>query len=258
VLDTLKLFERAERSLGGPHAAFVWRLEKAVTESPFTVVALAEAIDPAVDVTPQVILVKAAVATGIRNLIAHESPPPWMWPDGVSVGRELFARNLNGIAETDIDFAAPVMDTLAIDRTQASAGLRAIEAINPMNASEIPERIAHGEIEGQMVAAGRYGRRPAIQIRTHLYGFVLCVLNNALVTRFGGERKLADVWEGKAIAVQGRLHYLAGARLNRVDAEDLRLIEAPPFDLDSVLDPNFTAGFDPLEYLEKLHEGNLA
>jgi hypothetical protein len=174
------------------------------------------------------------------------------------VVRQLFSRNVNGIARTEIDFEVPAIAPLSIDREQAAAGLRAVEAINPLDATDIPERIAYGEIEGQMLAAGRYNRRPAIQITTHLYGFVWCVLSDALVARFGDEHKLAEVWEGRSVGVAGWLHYLAGGRLNRLEADDLRIIEAPPFDLDAILDPHFTAGLDPVEYLKRLHEGDLA
>ncbi len=172
--------------------------------------------------------------------------------------REIFARNLNGIASTEIDFEVPSLDILSIDRSRANEGLRAVEAINPFEVSDIPERIAYGEIEGRLVAAGRYARRPAIQINTHFYGFVWCVLGEALVNRFGGEHKLAEVWEGRTVGVYGRLHYLTGGHLNRMDADEVRPIEVPPVDLDAILDPDFTAGFDPVEYLEKLHEGDLA
>jgi hypothetical protein len=164
VLDALKLFEQAERAQGNPHVAFVWRLEKASTESPFTVVAVADPVDPAIDVTPQVIRAKASVATGVRNLIARAQPPPWLEREMSPVVREIFSRNLNGIARTEIDFEAPAIDRLSIDRTQATAGLRAVEAINPIDSSDIPERVAYGELEGQMLAAGLYSRRPAIQI----------------------------------------------------------------------------------------------
>jgi hypothetical protein len=146
--------------------------------------------------------------------------------ESVPVVKALFSRNLNGIGETDIDFEAPTIETLSIDRNQANAGLRAVEAINPLDASDIPERGVHGEVEGQLVAAGRYNRRPALQIRTHLYGYVWCVLNADLIRRFGSERRLADVWEGRTIGAYGRLHYLSGGRLNRIDAEDLRVIES--------------------------------
>jgi hypothetical protein len=258
VIDALRLFEQAERSLGNPHAAFVWRLERASTESPFMVVAIADPIDPAIDVTAQVARTKALVASGVRNLVAHAELPPWLPREAVPVVKELFVRNLNGIASTEIDFEVPAIDPLSIDRTQASAGLRAIEAINPIDTSDIPERTGFGEMEGQMLAAGRYRSRPAIQIRTHLYGFVWCVLSDRLVAQFGSETKLAEVWQGKTIAVYGRLHFLGGGRLSRVDAEDVRQIEAPLIDLDAILDPDFTAGLDPLEYLDKLHEGGLA
>jgi hypothetical protein len=258
VLDALRLFEQAERSLGSPYASFVWRLEKASTASPFTVVAVAEAVDPAIDVTPQVARTKALVANGVRNLIARAEPPSWLRRETMPVVKEIFARNLNGIGSTEIDFEAPALDTLSIDRAQASEGLRAVEAINPLEVSDIPERLAYGEVQGQLVAAGRYARRPAIQISTHFYDFVWCVLGQALVNRFGSEHRLADVWEGKTVGVYGRLHYLSGGRLNRIDADEVRLIDVPPIDLDAILDPDFTAGLDPVEYLKKLHEGDLA
>jgi hypothetical protein len=258
VLDALRLFEQAERSLGTPNASFVWRLEKASTESPFTVVAVADPIDPAIDVTSQVVRTKALVATGVGNLVARTEPPPWLTREAIPVVRELFARNLNGIARTEIDFELPAITPLAIDRDNADAGLRAIEAINPMDTSDLPARIAHGEVEGQLLAAGLYNRQPAIEIRSHLYALVWCTLSRELIARFGSEHSLAEIWEGKSVGVHGRLHYLAGGRLNRIEAEQIRLIEAPPFDLDSVLDPDFTAGFDPVEYLERLHEGNVA
>jgi len=258
VLDTLELFEQAQRSLGDPHASFVWRLEKASTASPFTIIAVAEPVDPAIDVTPQVSRVKAEVADGVRNLIAHGRRPAWLERESLPIVRELFSRNLNGIATTEIDFEVPTLAPLSINRNQASAGLRAVEAINPIDAVDIPERVAHGEIEGQFVAVGHYRGRPAIQIRTILYAMVWCVLNDALVARWGGEHKLSEVWEGKTIGVSGQIHYLSGGRLNRIDAVEIREISAPPFDLDAVLDPDFTAGLDPVEYLEKLHEGDLA
>jgi hypothetical protein len=197
------------------------------------------------------------VATGTRNLIARAEPSPWMDPESISILKGLFFRNLNGIAETDIDFEVSPIERLSIDRARAGEGMRVVEAITAIDTSETPERIAYGEIEGQMLAAGRYSRRPAIQIRTHLYGFVWCVLSRALVSRFGNEHKLAEIWEGKTIGVSGRLYYLKGARLSRIDAEEFREIVAPPFDLDAILDPDFTAGYDPVEYLYKLHEGEL-
>ena len=114
-----------------------------------------------------------------------------------------------------------------------------------------------GEIEGVMVAAGRYRNRPSIQIRTELYGFVWCVLPKSLIERFGNEHTMAEIWEGKTLGVNGRLYYAVSGELTFIDAIDIREITAAPrIDLESSLDQNFTAGMEPHEYLEKLHEGS--
>jgi hypothetical protein len=132
-------------------------------------------------------------------------------------------------------------------------------ALNIMDAEDLPERESFGEIEGLMVAAGRYRGRPAVQIRTELYGFVWCVLSHNDIERFGEQHKIAEVWEGRTIGVYGKLSYAAGGRLSRVEVIDKREITAaPPIDLDSILDPDFTGGMDPHEYLRQLHDGEIA
>ena len=258
VLDTLELFEQAQRSLGDSYASFVWRLEKASTSSPFTIIAVAEPNNPAIDIAPQVSHIKAEVAFGVRGLIAHGRPPSWLGRERLPLALGLLSRNTNGIAKTEIDFEEPNIDPLSIDRHQASAGLQAIEELNPIAGLDIPERSAYGEIEGQFVAVGHYRGRPSIQIRTLLYDVVSCVLSDALIARWGGEHKVSEVWEGKTVGVSGHLNYLSGGRLNRIDAEEIRELTTPDFNLDAILDPDFTSGLDPVEYLDKLHEGDLA
>jgi hypothetical protein len=262
VIDALRVLEQAERVLVPPQDTFEWRLEHAEAGSPFTVVAVAEAVNPIADVTPHVMRVKAEVSRGMRDFISSGTPPQWMDPEGMIAFRRLLVRNQNGVGRTDIDFdiEVPNANVLSIDRAQADAGLRAITALNIMDfADDLPERESFGEIEGFMVAAGRYRGRPAVQIRSDLYGFVWCALSPGVIDRFGNEHRMADVWEGKMIGVYGRLSYAKGGRLSKVDAIDMREITAaPPIDLDAVLDPNFTAGMDPHEYLRQLHDGELA
>jgi len=191
-------------------------------------------------------------------LISRGATAPWMTQGSLAVATCIFARNRNGIGETDIDFDQG--NVVSIRREQADAGIRAIESINVMMLDQdIPARQSFGEIEGVMVAVGRYRNRPAIQIRTELYGFVWCSLQKSLIDQFGSEHAMSEVWEGKTIGVQGRVNYAIGGRkITFIEAFDIREIAAvPPLDLESVLDPNFTAGMDPHEYLEKLHEGQL-
>jgi hypothetical protein len=258
VIDYIKLFEEAERAIASPDESFEWKLEVASTNSPFRVVAVAESIYPDVDISTQVQKVKAEFLSGMRGLIQNSEPPWWMRQEAFILAQSVFARNQNGIGSTEIEVAAN--DTFFVDTAQAGAGIRAIAGISAIGVqADLGERIAFGEIEGFMVAAGRYKNRPSIQIRTELYGYVWCQLNDNVVKKFGGEHRMSDIWEGKTLGVEGQLIYASGGKLSRIEVRDIREIQsAPPIDLDSVLDPDFTSGLDPIEYLHQLHEGEIA
>lgn len=258
VLDAMKLFQDAQAALGSPHESFDWKLERATANSPFTVVALAQPRDPSVDVSAAVARVKTDVLQGVRNLVSHRVTAPWMTPESLSVARGIFSRTLNGIGETNIDVQAG--EVISIKRTDAESGIEAIASINVLALDQdLPARQSYGEIEGVMLAAGRWRNRPAIQIRTDLYGFVWCPLERRLIEQFGGETHLSEVWRGKNVAITGRLFYALGGKLSYIEALEIReVLETPAINLETILDPNFTAGMDPSEYLERLHEGQLA
>jgi len=122
---------------------------------------------------------------------------------------------------------------------------------------DIPERLAYGDINGQLISVGRYYRKPAFQVLNNLYGSVWCVVARNLMDELGDESTIKDVWEGKSVIVSGVLHYGPGGKLRWLDAHSLRGVARPVISLDSVLDPDFTAGMDPVDYLDKLHEGEL-
>lgn len=258
VLDLVKLHDEAGRALASPDGAFEWRLEHASANSPFTVTAVAEPVDPTTDVSEQVQRVKAEVRRGIRGLVQDREVAWWMGPEAMRLTRSVFGRIQNGISSTEIGFAPD--EAFSLSKADADAGIRAISGITAIAlGADLGERMAFGEIQGVMVAAGRYRNRPAIQIRAELYGFVWCQLSAEITERFGDEHRMRDVWEGRALGIQGRLIYGAGGKLSRIEVTDIREIEAAPLlDLDSVLDPGFTAGLDPVEYLRQLHEGELA
>lgn len=258
VIDSLKLLAEAERAISSPEKSFEWRLERASTASPFTIVARAEAIHPHVDVSEQVRKVKAEFSSGIRKLIQIRELPWWMGPDAVNLARSVFARTQNGIGNTEIEIAPN--DKLFIDRKEAAAGIEAIDGINIASVQDdLNDRIAWGEIEGVIVAAGRYQNCPAIQIRNEQYGFIWCQLSKALIKEFGDEHRMSDIWSGKSLGVEGRLIYGKAGKLSRIGVIGIREMESVPrIDLDSVLDPDFTSGLDPVEYLQKLHDGEIA
>jgi hypothetical protein len=257
VIDALKLFSAAEKSLGSPHESFDWRLESATTNSPFKVVARAQPLDPIVDITGHVDRVKNEVQRGLSELVEGRKTVTWMKADVLIVAKSMFTRNTKQIGRTDIDLDSKGK-VISLDQARANAGLKAIESINAMDLSDLPPRIAWGEMEGLLVAAGRWRGSPAIQIRTELYGFVWCSLTEAVVSKFGTEQPIGEIWRGKNVGVKGRLSYAAGGRLARIEAFELRDIPSNRTDLGVVLDRNFTAGLEPSDYLEKLHAGELS
>ena len=257
VLDLIRFHKAAEQGVGAatPGQAFEWRLEQASTESPFTVVAIAEPVDPTADVTKSVQMVKLAVRGGLRALMRGDTPS-WMGPEAFSVARSLFSRTQNGVSATRIEYGPK--EVVSIDRAQAETALKAISAISALALdAEIPDRWAQGEIQGLMVAVGWYAGRNAIQIRTSQYGPVWCPISEEQSKQWGGEHRIREVWEGKVLGVSGRLFYRSG-KLSRIEVDDIREIgPARPIDLDAIVDPGFTAGLDPAEYLRQLHEGEL-
>jgi len=258
VLDTIRLLDEAQQAIAAPGEAFRWRLESASTNSPFAVVAIAEAVTPGADIDDHVHRVKSEFGSGLRKLVEAREIPWWMGQSGLDLAKSLFGRGANGISVTEIRLAAN--DAVAIGHAEADGGLAAIAAINPLQLdAELPERVAFGELGGVMVAAGKYRGKAAVQIRSEQYGFIWCQLSPDLVEKFGGEHRMDEIWSGKALLVEGRLIYAKGGKLSRIEVTGIREREAASrFDLDALLDPNFTAGLDPAEYLRQLHEGELA
>lgn len=127
VIDLIKLLNRAERAMIAPGEAFEWRFKRATTNSPFTVEAIAEPINPAVNISAQVQLVKEEVARGLSDLISTGHAPIWMDQDAIQIARGLFTRNRNGIGRTDFDFDGA---TLSIGREEAETAIRTIDGIS--------------------------------------------------------------------------------------------------------------------------------
>lgn len=253
VLAFLRVAEDGKDSLGRVHEDFEWVLFSASTNSPLTVVASAKPLNPSVDVTSHVMAVKEITARTFRRVAEGEPPPGWMRPEGIAALRGFFKRSANGIGATIIDL--PGVDTVEIDKAHAEPIALAFESEDV--SISLRARTAHGEINGRLVAVGTYRNKPALNLRTTLYGTIWCVLGDHLIAAWGDAQKISDIWKGKRLTVFGRLVYGAGGRLLRVEAQNVREREVARIDIENVLDPDFTAGLDPVEYLDRLHEGEL-
>jgi hypothetical protein len=258
VADVVKLCEDAGRAFAMLGTPFEWQLIRASTNSPFVVEFTAHVFDQTVDVDPFVRRVRSEVASGVTHLIDQGKPPSWMGPDAALSVRSIFDRTQNGIGRTEVGDGNG--QRIAIDRPRADAGIRAFERLGEVDVGAgTGEDEAWGEIEGSITSVGHWYNKPALRVwsqqyRTHVW----CVLTGPQVALFGDAHKFSEVWQRKVVGVEGRLIY-KDERLVRVVATDIREIApAPPVNLASVRDPDFTGGLDPVEYLRRLHEGELA
>lgn len=259
VIDAFKLLSEAEQAIASPRESFRWKLESASTNSPLTIVAIAEPVIPGVDIGAQVRKVKQEFSSGMRKLINDHAPAWWMGPAALTLAGAVFTRTTNGISNTEIYLEQD--DKLLLDKSNALAGSRAVSAITAMSVEkDLGARTSYGELQGVMVAAGKYQGKPAIQIKTEQYGFVWCrMAAQELISEFGDKHHVSEVWEGRNVGVTGQLIYADGGKLSRVEANKVREIEGVPYiSLDEIVDKDFTVGLDPIEYLRQLHEGELA
>jgi hypothetical protein len=259
VLDFLRVAEDAKAYLGWSGFDFEWRLEKASTNSPFTLVAIAEPV--LADVEPASIIghveeVERVVSSAFRDVARGLPSPSWLSEDGSASLTQIHRRALNGIADTLYDFTGPV-DDVRIDPEQAAAALTVLERVASITPEQFPFRVAHGEIDGRMVSVARWRNQPAIQITNAAYGLIWCVLTESQMERFGGEQTLSDVWRGRSVSVPGRIFYAQNGKPTRFEAIDIRAREIPEVNIEDVLDPDFTGGLSPTEYLARLHDGKL-
>ena len=255
VLDYFLVAHDAQVAARRPHEAFDWRLESATTNSPFVVVAVAEAHDPSADITAAVIEVKRATAQAFRSGVEGGQPPEWVSQEGRSAFWSFFARHQNGVSHTTLDFGGE-FGQVSVDVAAARSAHEEFEATQIASPS-LPSRTAYGELEGRLIHVGQHYRNPAIRILNSMYGEVWCVIEAKLIDELGGGQTLADVWRGKTVIITGCFDYSEGGNLSRVTVENIREKRVPQLDLSSILDPDFTAGLDPVEYLSRLHEGDL-
>lgn len=257
VIDMLRIHADARRAVAAPEERFEWRLERASTNSPLTITARADPLNPEADVTHYVDEVTRQFQQGIADLVERSIPPWWMDPETEALVTAVTKRNQNGIGRTLFDGGPGLR--IQIDKAVAQKAQQTIEAADVLAVDVASGATrAWGIVQGLMVNAGTWYRRPAIRIITNEYGAVWCVLTPEVMHAYGHKATLEDIWLNKGLSVEGRLVYRAGNRLSHIVATDVQELPKPPrIDLDSVVDPDFTGGLDPVEYLRRLHAGDL-
>jgi hypothetical protein len=252
VLDYLRLVELA----ASEDADFDWKLEKAATNSPFTVVAYTPVGSTASKHQQSLVVAQRRAEEGLKEL-GKGVVPSWMRKRQRSTARRITKRFRESIGRMALRAEETSTNAFTLDRRLAERALATLEQVDGIEEVTVPEHTSYGEVEGTLLGAGTYHGKPALWVRVNGYDAVRCMVSQDKLDELGDEATLKAVWKHRRVRLTGPLAYAEGGVLEKIEVEEMHLFPDPGVSLQHILDPNFTAGFDPAEYLDRLHDGGI-
>lgn len=254
VLDFFDLLSAAQ---GTNEATVSWRLVSVSKSSPLQATAEPFAVVPGVDVDMIARHAKVAVAAAIEEITSDGRVPAWMDSSARDTARRILMRNTNGVGRTDIKLndQAPVI--MLVQRT-AYVGLATLQRTEAEIVANEPDlsRTEYGSIEGKVADATTFRRHAALRVRDRrTEAEVLCVLSDELAQKTAGHL-WREVWEGARIIVCGHIQYNRKGLPTSIQADDIVEVSPRELSYSEIIDPNFTGGLEPPEYL--LRDGDVA
>ena len=268
VEDLLKLLQVLEHSAhpDDSESEVVWRVAAASMSSPLTMDFIGDARRHGFSVEKRVIKTKNALIGGMRELSSHSERPPFFTDEALETTERIFHRVTNGLSQSDIvdpvtNDAAPIRSDIAARAERHVGGLLfGADASWPSRSKPAKGREA-GSVEGTLVKVDQWYGHPAFWIRDRLTGSeIVCLASQALVSQWGEEARVKEVWSGKRVVVIGIIEHLPSGQIRLVRAEHLYELTPPDHlpKLDDILDPDFTGGKSPLAYLDEMRGGEEA
>lgn len=252
VLDFLELVELA----AGEGARFEWKLDKATTNSPFTVVAFTPGAKVRAPQTDSLPTAQSRVQKGLNEL-SGGAVPQWMHKKQRTTARKIMKRYRDGIGRVSLRSNEAAKRQFFFNSTMAAKALTTLEKVDGIEDIVVPAHRGYGEIEGTLLEVGDHRGRPALFIRTNGYDVVRCMVDPANLDSIGGAANMREVWQHSRVKLVGSLWFGDGGSLDHIKVDTMDLFPSKSVGLARVTDPRFTAGLEPPDYLDRLHEGSL-
>ena len=252
VLDYLRLVEMA----AAEDADFDWKLEKASTNSPFTVVAYTPVGSVAAKHQQSLSVAQRRTEDGLKDL-ARGSVPPWMRKRQRTFARRITRRFHDNIGRMALKTDESAKGAFFLNRKLAEQALTTLDKVDGIEEVLIPKHTSYGEIEGLLLGVGTYYSSPALWVRANGYDVVRCLVQQNKLDELGDEATLKEVWKHRRVRIVGTLSYAEGGQLEQVSVDELHLFPDSAVGLAQILDPDFTGGMEPVEYLDRLNNGGL-
>jgi hypothetical protein len=252
VLDYLRLVELA----ASEDADFDWKLERAATNSPFTVVAYTPVGSIPAKNQQSLAVAQRRTEDGLKDL-ASGKVPSWMRKRQRNAARRITKRFHDNIGRMSLKTDESAKGSFLLSRRLAERALTTLEKVDGIEEVMVPKHTAYGEIEGTLLGAGSYYSSPALWVRVNGYDVVRCMVQQDKLDELGDEATLKEVWKHRRVRILGTLSYAEGGALDQVAVDELHLFPDSGVSLEQILDPEFTGGMEPVEYLDRLHNGGL-
>lgn len=252
VLDFVELLDKADTPESTSNKV-VWRLAYASTNSPFEVSAEATSADPTISVAAKAHFAKLAVRGAFGDLLSGQPPPDWFDDASLKVAERIFARNLNGIGRTDLDFGEAIEPAIIVHANAKVAALAIDQSrLDAESAVLDLTRTEYGSFEGEILSTSSFHSSPSLVVRDRLTEEkVVCVFSHEVAQIVGGSHTWLEVWSGKRVLVSGALHYDRDGLLKKVDAYDLDVIDPPDIHLNEAREADFLTGLSVAEFLDR-------
>lgn len=252
VLDFLRLVELA----ASDDANFEWKLEGASTNSPFTVTAYTPRQAGDDNRTESLPVAQRRAEEGLTEL-ASGRVPGWMRKKQRSTARRITQRFKTNIGRMRLRPDEQTKISFSVNRSMAARALNTLEKVDGFEDIQVPSHRAYGELEGTLVGAGTYYGKPALWVRVQGHDLVRCQIDEQRLRALGDAATVAEIWEHKRVRIVGRLSYEEGGTLGSVSVDELELFPGSDVQLADIVDPGFTGGMSPIEYLDRLNNGEL-
>jgi hypothetical protein len=258
IQDFVSVLQGVETAIAeGRKAEIVWRVTKVTTNSPVAFELTPCARQYGMDIDNRAKQVVVNTSLGFQTLANSGERPAYFTDAVITKAERVYKRVTNGLAETTIDFSGyDAVNPISISKQDAMKSIKHIAALKSQPA--LPYREL-GSAEGYITKVEKDGHhRPIVWIRTRLDDQeIKCVANGDALSRIG-LIAVERVWEGIRVRVFGELHYKALGKLEKIAADTVQFFEddAKLPALDAIVDPNFAAGVESVEYLRRLREND--
>jgi len=234
----------------------VWKLEMASTNTPFR--CQGEPVDVRTWAGANA-LVEARVEIVERNFrrIAEGKDFDEAFPrEKLDTARRLLRRNTNGVGRTKAAFSEK---TAPVEISQQTAKQYFERLESPISLHSYlfsrTSRREVGSLEGRIVDIGTDYDAPAVQLREHNTDrLIWCRIRPEKAEEIGQEIRAGDAWNHRRVRIHGTLNYDSNGNVLRLIDGTISYIDVPAVDLDRLEDKDFTEGYSPSEYLDRLRE----